>query len=50
MSAAVTTSTCGTLSARLNAIVRQAARANCEFDLDEYGRELGLTLESCLNQ
>jgi predicted secreted Zn-dependent protease len=50
MSAAVATSSCATLSSQLGAIVREAARANCEFDLDEYGRELGLTIESCLNQ
>jgi predicted secreted Zn-dependent protease len=50
MSAAVATSSCATLPSQLGAIVREAARANCEFDLDAYGRELGLTLESCLNQ
>jgi predicted secreted Zn-dependent protease len=50
MSAAVTTSTCGNLYSHLNAIVRQTTRANCQFDLDEYGSSLGLTLESCLNR
>jgi predicted secreted Zn-dependent protease len=50
MSAAVATSSCTNLSAHFSAIIRQANRANCEFDLDEYGRALGLTLESCLNQ
>ena len=50
MSAAVTTSTCGDLYSRLSAIVRQTNRDNCQFDLDEYGTELGLTLESCLNR
>jgi predicted secreted Zn-dependent protease len=50
MSDAVTTSTCGNVYSQLNAIVRQTTRENCQFDLDEYGRELGLTLESCVNQ
>jgi hypothetical protein len=30
--------------------VRATTRANCQFDLDEYGRALGLTLESCVHQ
>jgi len=50
MSSAVGTSSCVNLSTHIDAIVRQATRANCQFDLDEYGRALGLTLESCLNQ
>src|SRR5262249_37399143 len=48
MSTAVATSTCANVTSNLAAIARDTARANCEFDLDEYGRALGLTLQSCL--
>ncbi len=50
MSKAVATSTCGNVTSHLLAIVRDTTRANCEFDLDEYGRALGLTLQSCISR
>jgi len=50
MATAVALSTCANVTSNLNAIVRATTRANCQFDLDEYGRALGLTLESCVHQ
>jgi hypothetical protein len=41
-------STCTNLVSRLTKIATDARRANCQFDLDEYGRAMGLTLDSCL--
>ena len=48
MTKAVAGSTCTNLVSRLTKIATDARRANCQFDLDEYGRAMGLTLDSCL--
>jgi predicted secreted Zn-dependent protease len=48
LSRAATTSTCANLQSRLAAIVKATARENCEFDMDEYGKALGLSLDDCL--
>jgi predicted secreted Zn-dependent protease len=47
---AVRTGTCASVPADLERIFTDAQRANCEFDLAEYGYALGLTLESCLTR
>lgn len=44
----VTTGTCDSVPDALEVIWEAALQANCEFDLAEYGRAAGLTLESCL--
>ena len=49
MSRAATTSTCANVNSRLAAIVKATARENCEFDMDEYGKALGLSLDDCLS-
>lgn len=48
MTKAAAGSTCTNLVSRLTKIATDTRRANCEFDLDEYGRAMGLTLDSCL--
>ena len=50
LSNAVARSTCSTVTAKLAAIARDIAVQQCEFDLQEYGAALGLTLDSCVNQ
>jgi predicted secreted Zn-dependent protease len=45
---AVLTGTCASVTRALEAIFLEADVANCEFDVSDYGAELGLTLESCL--
>ena len=50
MTAAVGNSTCANVSIHLSAIVRDIDVAQCQFDLDEYGAALGLSLSSCLGQ
>jgi predicted secreted Zn-dependent protease len=47
LNAAVASSTCYTLSSVLQAIVDEADRNNCLFDLAEYGFALGLTEANC---
>lgn len=49
MSKAVSSSTCSTFESRIASIVKSTARANCEFDMDEYGEALGLSLDQCLS-
>lgn len=44
----VATGTCDSVPQDLQAIWDDALRANCEFDLVEYGYAAGLTLESCV--
>lgn len=44
----VATGTCDTVADALQVVWDGALQANCEFDLAEYGRAAGLTLESCL--
>lgn len=44
----VATATCDALPDALQVVWDGALQANCEFDLAEYGRAAGLTLESCL--
>ena len=50
MTAAVANSTCSNVSAHLSAIVHDIDVQQCQFDLDEYGAALGLSLSSCLAQ
>ena len=49
MSKAVGSSTCSTFQSRIASIVKATARENCEFDMDEYGEALGLSLDDCLS-
>jgi predicted secreted Zn-dependent protease len=49
MSKAVGSSTCSTFQSRIASIVKATARENCEFDMDEYGEALGLSLDNCLS-
>jgi predicted secreted Zn-dependent protease len=49
MSKAVSSSTCTNFQSHLATIIKQTALANCEFDMDEYGEALGLSLEDCLS-
>jgi len=48
MNEAVRTGTCDSVEADLERLWTDASRANCEFDLAEYGYAIGLSLESCL--
>ena len=48
MTAAIADSTCSNVSAHLSTIVRDIDVQQCQFDLDEYGAALGLSLSSCL--
>ena len=48
MNEAVASGTCASVEATLEQLWTDARRANCEFDLAEYGSAAGLTLESCL--
>ena len=48
MSKAVGSSTCTNLESHLRTIVNDTRRANCEFDMREYGTAMGLSIESCL--
>ena len=50
MTAAVGDSTCANVATHLSAIVRDIDVEQCQFDLDEYGAALGLSLSSCLDQ
>jgi predicted secreted Zn-dependent protease len=50
MTNAVGVSTCANVSANVSAIVKDVNTQQCEFDLQEYGSALGLTLSSCVNQ
>jgi len=49
MTKAVATSSCTNLVSRLTKIATDARRANCEFDMNEYGKAMGLSLSACLN-
>jgi predicted secreted Zn-dependent protease len=48
MTKAVGTSSCTNLVSRLTKIAADTRRENCEFDMDEYGTALGLSLKDCL--
>ena len=48
MNEAVATGTCASVELALEQLWADASRANCEFDLAEYGYSVGLTMESCL--
>lgn len=50
MTDAVAHSTCGNVSGKIAAIVKDIDTRQCQFDVDEYGAALGLTLSSCLAQ
>jgi predicted secreted Zn-dependent protease len=50
MREAVATGTCESVPDALQVIWDGALRANCEFDVVEYGAASGLTLESCLEE
>jgi predicted secreted Zn-dependent protease len=50
MTDAVGSSTCSNVSANLSAIAKEVNTQQCEFDLQEYGSALGLSLASCVNQ
>ena len=45
---AVLNGTCDGIAGDLASIVQQANTRNCQFDMDEYGKAAGLTLEGCL--
>lgn len=44
----VATGTCASIPGDLQAVWDAALRANCEFDVAEYGAALGLSVESCV--
>ena len=48
MTAAIADSSCSNVSAHLSVIVHDIDVRQCQFDLDEYGAALGLSLSSCL--
>jgi len=48
MNDVVRTGSCETVEAQLTRLAEEASRANCEFDLAEYGYAAGLSVESCL--
>ncbi len=48
MNAAVLNGTCESAEADLVRLWNEASRANCIFDLEEYGYAAGLTVEACL--
>jgi predicted secreted Zn-dependent protease len=48
MTKIVASSTCLNLETRLRKIVDDTRRANCEFDMREYGAAMGLSIETCL--
>ncbi len=48
MNEAVRSGTRASVEADLERLITEAQRANCEFDLAEYGYARGLTLESCM--
>jgi len=50
MTAALAQSTCANVARHLRTIVDDIDMQQCEFDLEEYGSALGLTLTSCLAQ
>jgi predicted secreted Zn-dependent protease len=50
MTSAVGISTCANVSANVSAIVKDVDTQQCEFDLQEYGSALGLSLSSCVSQ
>jgi predicted secreted Zn-dependent protease len=50
MTDAVGSSTCSNVSANVSAIAKEVNTQQCEFDLQEYGSALGLSLASCVNQ
>ena len=49
MTKTVATSTCTNLVSRLTKIATDTRRENCEFDMEEYGKAMGLSLSACLN-
>jgi len=48
MTKAVAASTCTNLVSRLTKIATDTRRENCEFDMEEYGKAMGLSLSDCL--
>jgi predicted secreted Zn-dependent protease len=46
---ALASSTCDDAEDRLDAVWYEQSRQNCVFDMREYGKESGLTLEDCLS-
>ncbi|HYK94546.1 MAG TPA: DUF922 domain-containing protein [Candidatus Dormibacteraeota bacterium] len=50
LNATLASSTCGNYDANLTAVWNDVNRQQCEFDMKEYGADLGLSLESCVNQ
>ncbi len=50
LNTALASSTCANAQRRLNTIMKDARRKNCEFDMAEYGAAAGLSLKKCLAQ
>lgn len=48
LNAALAKSTCANAQTRLDAVWKTINREQCEFDMAEYGTELGLSLKRCL--
>jgi predicted secreted Zn-dependent protease len=48
LNSVLASSTCGNATRRLDAVWSDAQRANCEFDMKEYGSAAGLSLKACL--
>ena len=49
LNAALATSTCANAQAHLDAVWQAINRQQCEFDMAEYGAQLGLSLQRCLD-
>jgi len=49
LAAALATATCSQAAALVDETSFELNRENCEFDMNEYGTRIGLTMESCLS-
>ena len=50
LNTALAKSTCVTANGNLSAVTNGWQRADCAFDMQEYGSEAGLSLKACLSQ
>jgi hypothetical protein len=48
LNTALAKSTCANAQAHLDAVWTSINRQQCEFDMTEYGTELGLSLKRCI--
>ena len=50
LNAALSSATCATADARLDAVWSATRRKQCQFDMDEYGYASGLSYKTCVNR